>query len=116
MLNRAQRAIAHLPTDVYRIYDIDGNLLYVGCSVNAYTRIPQHKAYTVWYQRMARFTVHRYRDRAIALAIEDLAISTEKPEFNVTQNYYIPEEDRRRARRAKPLKADEWELNVVGVY
>lgn len=74
------------PHDVYRVYDKDGILLYVGCTVNVERRIKQHKAeYAGWCRQAATVTVEEYADFATARAVESLAIHEERPVWNVTK-------------------------------
>lgn len=85
MWNRAQRCIGALPTDVYRVYDSRGQLLYVGASVNVFKRFHEHRAYAPWWYWARTGTVHRYENRRMARHVEALAIRDEMPRFNVTR-------------------------------
>lgn len=84
-LNKAQRRIAHLPHDVYKAYDINGRLLYVGISVNVFARMKEHKQYAGWMSAASRIDVVRYADRASAQAVEAICIRDDAPVFNVTR-------------------------------
>lgn len=58
------------PTAVYRCYDADGRLLYVGMSINPQGRLASHRLYAPWFPRMVRFTAQWFPDRATARAEE----------------------------------------------
>lgn len=70
------------PTSVYRVFDVSGVLLYVGCSTYPHARMYEHRSMAPWYPRAARFTVHRYRNRYAALLAEAVAIIEERPTEN----------------------------------
>lgn len=109
------RRLGAFAADVYRCFDAEGRLLYVGCSVNAYRRLGQHRR-AVWFPELARFTVTRYKTLRIARAIEAAAIIAENPIHNVLRTAYIPDEDQRAAARATVLEFDDFELAQVGRY
>lgn len=82
---------ANLPHVVYRCYDADDRLLYVGCTLNASRRLSQHQhakpgaqlASRVLSMCMTRFEVtDAYPSRDIAKGVEALAIATEQPVLN----------------------------------
>lgn len=69
-------------TQLYRAFDSNGVLLYVGISTNCLNRILQHKRTRIWFQRLANLTVEHYPTRELALDAECLAIRIEKPLYN----------------------------------
>lgn len=69
-------------TQLYRHFDSDGQLLYVGISINALNRYKEH-ASTEWFPEVAKITVERYPNRKDAISAEVAAIKAEKPRFNV---------------------------------
>lgn len=69
--------------DVYRIRDGHGALLYVGCSVNAFKRVKQHKnEYQPWFPLAATVDIVQYCDRTTARYVEAHAIEHEAPIWN----------------------------------
>lgn len=71
------------PHDVYRVRDAAGNLLYVGCSVNAFKRVQQHKAeYQPWFPAAATVDIEQYSDFRSGRLVEALAIAEENPLWN----------------------------------
>ena len=74
-------------TDLYRYYDADGRLLYIGISLNAVARATQHRADKHWWNDVARMTVEKIPgDRRHALEVERRAIRDEGPLHNVVHN------------------------------
>jgi len=67
---------------VYRHFDADGLLLYVGVTNNPKRRLHEHKCRAVWADQIDQVSVKWYPDREIALARELEAISEENPIFN----------------------------------
>jgi predicted GIY-YIG superfamily endonuclease len=57
-------------TALYRYYDSEGNLLYVGISVSAARRMEQHKQAKIWFKNLARVRVEHFSDRDSALQAE----------------------------------------------
>lgn len=69
--------------DVYRVRDSHGALLYVGCSVDAFRRVPQHKyEYQSWFPLAVTVDIDQYCDRKTARYVEALAIEHEAPMWN----------------------------------
>lgn len=69
-------------TELYRHFDRDGTLLYVGISLSAIRRTSQHKT-SGWWMRVSRIDIERHPTREKALEAERVAIQTEKPLFNI---------------------------------
>lgn len=72
-----------VPTALYRHFDKDGALLYVGISLNHMARLAQHRDASHWFPHIARMTVEWLPDRAAAMEAERLAILNENPAHNV---------------------------------
>lgn len=84
-LNKSQRRISKLKHDVYKAYDTDGQLLYVGVSVNVFKRLREHKQYAAWMPHSARVDVVQYLNRNAARAEEARCIREDGPLYNVTK-------------------------------
>lgn len=82
MLGRHTRK---LPTDVYRVRDVNGDLLYVGISVNFFSRAKEHRTYSSWWPLACDGTLETYSTRRDAEIVEARAIRDESPRFNVTR-------------------------------
>lgn len=70
-----------MSTQLYRHFDGDGNLLYVGISLSAIARLGQHKT-SHWFNQIATVTIEKFDSRDDALDAEFLAIKTENPLHN----------------------------------
>lgn len=70
-------------TYLYRHFDKDGALLYVGISLSAVQRLGQHKDHSHWFQQIARVEIEEHPTRAAALLAESKAIRDENPKFNI---------------------------------
>lgn len=73
-------------TALYRHFDRQGRLLYVGVSLNAVNRLSQHRDAS-WFQEIERITIRWLPTRESALVAEAVAIATERPIHNVAGNY-----------------------------
>jgi predicted GIY-YIG superfamily endonuclease len=80
----ALRGLQNLEHGVYRVYDADQLLLYVGVSVDPDGRLKAHSHGAEWVPDHASHTVTWYLTRAAALAAETRAIRQEHPVYNVT--------------------------------
>lgn len=69
------------PAAVYRAWDKNGNLLYVGSSYHPDRRMQAHQK-AVWYDEMTKHRFDWYPTRDMAFAAELEAIHTEHPTYN----------------------------------
>lgn len=76
----------HKPTDVYRMFDADGRLLYVGMTTCWENRVAGHRNRTPWYAEVADVQFVTYPTRSAALTAERAAIASESPAYNVRHN------------------------------
>lgn len=68
---------------LYRFYDADGALIYVGKSVAFLDRLSQHRRDSEFFPLVASVTLERgFTEEADLLAAEHLAITNEQPQFN----------------------------------
>ena len=70
---------------VYRMWDKDGVLLYIGKSNNPLNRWKQHRK-KPWFEQVTRFEYEPHPDEASAYAAEREAIKTEHPLYNIVNN------------------------------
>lgn len=72
---------------LYRLYDADGRLLYIGISYSAIARYAQHKADKPWIGDVCRIDIETHEvSRAEILEIERQAIISERPQHNVVHS------------------------------
>jgi excinuclease UvrABC nuclease subunit len=71
---------------VYRHYDSDGELLYIGQTYSWQTRTDQHKNLAVWWDAVTRIELERYKTMTEACNAERELIIALNPKFNVTNN------------------------------
>lgn len=69
------------PAAVYRLYDDEGALLYVGSSRNPKRRYRDHSR-TTWWIRVTSREEEWHPSRAAAYEAENAAIRAERPQFN----------------------------------
>lgn len=72
-----------LPHYVYRLFDANDQLLYVGCTSSPAERKHAHLNTSVWFSEVARSQMTVFPNRAKALAKESQAIATEHPKYNL---------------------------------
>jgi predicted GIY-YIG superfamily endonuclease len=72
-----------MKTSLYRHFDKDGTLLYVGVSLSHFARLQQHKSASMWFDKIANVTIEQFETRAEALRAETKAIINEKPLHNI---------------------------------
>lgn len=73
-------------TDLYRYFDSNGKLLYVGISVDSLERACQHQHSSEWFKLFTSMTRQTYPDRKSAKQAEIKAIQEEKPLYNKHHN------------------------------
>ena len=68
---------------VYRHFDGEGRLLYVGISLSAIKRLGDHKDHSPWFASIRRVEIEHHKDRRAAMEAERKAIVTENPVCNI---------------------------------
>lgn len=70
---------------VYRCYDANDRLIYVGASSSMERRLICHRTQAWWYGLVFRITYELHEDMDAAFAAESAAIIAERPAFNLAQ-------------------------------
>jgi hypothetical protein len=78
-----------MKTALYRHYDAQGALLYVGASVNPYGRFSQHKCKSKWAYDVRRIEIEWFSCRSEAQDAEKAAIKSERPKYNLLHRYRL---------------------------
>lgn len=73
-------------TALYRLFDQEGRLLYVGVAFDPQKRWKDHVVFKSWWPDVARKDIEWYETRTAALAVETQAIHSEKPLYNSKGN------------------------------
>lgn len=87
------------PGTLYRLFDAEGKLLYVGASVNAPGRLETHRRDKSWWPEVARATFEHFETRHLAIVEEARAIDTEEPKYNKAPGRMCANPDDLAARR-----------------
>jgi predicted GIY-YIG superfamily endonuclease len=98
------------PQVLYRMFDADGNLLYVGLTNNPRSRFSDHCKTKSWFDQVSNIKVQTFQSRRDLLDAERTAIETEVPLHNVTHN-----EVRAEIRFGVQFEADEDEDDRLAV-
>jgi len=77
------------PTAVYRWYDANDQLLYVGVSFDLGTRFASHRYGNDNWQQVRRIELEWFDSRRGALEAEARAIATEHPMWNVRHGVFM---------------------------
>lgn len=86
------------PQHLYRHYDSEDNLLYVGVSLSAVHRLSQHKKSAHWFSDIRRVEIETFDSREAVLDAERTAIYSENPLHNLKRP--TPKEVRRAQKEA----------------
>lgn len=73
-------------TTLYRHFDSNNNLLYIGISLSALNRLGQHKDNSHWFNSISNVTIEKFNTREEALIAEKDSILLEKPLYNKVYN------------------------------
>lgn len=68
---------------LYRHFNKNNELLYVGISMSIAARLSNHKSTSHWFNEVTKITIENYETREEVLDAEVKAIQLEKPKFNV---------------------------------
>lgn len=71
------------PHVLYRMFNQDGELLYVGLTNNPKTRFSNHSLAKPWFGEVANITVQTFPTREALAAAEYEAIRDESPRYNI---------------------------------
>lgn len=88
-----EKTTAEKPHALYRFFDPEGVLLYVGITNNPARRFAQHGAARDWWYEVDTIRMERFPDRESVLLAEREAIQAERPRYNVVHaNGAAPEQ------------------------
>lgn len=78
-------------TTLYRYFDSEGQLLYVGITKNQFNRLQDHAKIQPWWHEVVTGTFSHYQSREEALDAETVTIATEMPKYNLAGPTLAPE-------------------------
>jgi hypothetical protein len=78
-------------TGLYRLYDADMRLLYVGISISPEGRMEEHARTKPWWSDVAYRSVEWFENGVLAREIETAVISSERPLHNYVDNKIPPQ-------------------------
>jgi predicted GIY-YIG superfamily endonuclease len=78
-----------MKTALYRHYDAQGALLYVGITANPFDRLIKHKHASAWFDRVERVEIEWHQSKQEAMAAEAEEIATKRPENNKAMHCYF---------------------------
>ena len=84
---------------LYRHFNNEGVLLYVGISLSSINRLGQHKDNSHWFETISRVEIENFKTREEAIEAEAKAIFHEKPKHNIMRprhNQLMLEEAKKR--------------------
>lgn len=74
---------------LYRQFDKDGSLLYVGISASFFERISSHKKHSWWFPLISRIELEHFYSLHDVRDAEERAIKSERPRYNVKHTIKI---------------------------
>lgn len=80
---RERRTIRRQPHCLYRFFNSNGDLLYVGITNSLPLRLEQHNDAKPWWTEVSHARIQHYDDRSSVLVAEKSAIETEFPFYNI---------------------------------
>ena len=78
-------------TALYRHFDAEGILLYIGIALSPVQRLRKHRDESTWFDRIASITIERFPTREEAKQAESVAIKSERPLFNIAHVQRLPD-------------------------
>lgn len=72
--------------ELYRHFNKEGILLYVGATSNILNRMSQHKVRTPWFSEIANTSIEYFQTKEELLLAEKQAIRLEQPVYNIRHN------------------------------
>lgn len=106
-------------TALYRLFDADGQLLYIGITYHPSARFTEHRGTQKWWPKVARKEVEWHENRGSATRAERSAIRSESPKWNIvfTDKHVIHNRSQSRVRSvsAPPTSVVQTQARPSGV-
>lgn len=88
-MSRYYSDMVNMRTCVYRFFNADNELMYVGISMNFNSRLNKHRQRD-WWPLVTRIEIEWHQGRESAKAAERAAIADEKPIYNRARPPHMP--------------------------
>lgn len=95
-------------TTLYRFFNPQGVLLYVGISKKPFERWKQHRGDKPWWLEIATVTLEHFDTRREAMSAEEAAIKGEGPLFNIVHNKKVRDLQQQTVVEPEQSWADPW--------
>lgn len=94
--------------DLYRFFNSDQKLIYVGISYSTFLRFVGHRSQSKWINEVTTITIEKFSNLNDALIAEANAIKNEKPIYNVALNS-------KAGKLARKVNSDKPFMNVTDI-
>ena len=85
----SQQDLASVEHTVYRMYDQEGRLIYVGCTYDLEQRLNTHRRAMWWYYQSVRIVTETHPNRTEARKAETRIRDTEAPRWNIESRWML---------------------------
>ena len=85
----SHQRLANVEHTVYRMFDQQDRLIYVGCTYDLEKRLQAHRRQMWWYYQIARITTETHPNRTEALKSETRIRDTEAPRWNIESRWMM---------------------------
>lgn len=93
---------------LYRWWDAEGRLLYVGKSISVLERLKKHRQKSAFFDEAAAMTIELFPDAESLGAGEVAAILAENPIYNIAVSEHRPDMPARRIQFSEPWNEADW--------
>lgn len=94
---------------LYRMFDTNGDLLYVGITMDVESRFRDHRREKQWWPEVRTITLEHFSDRATLKSAEQAAILREQPMFNVQNRTPLKPPRPGDPQRTVAVPEDQWQ-------
>lgn len=109
--------LLHKPHALYRCFDKDQNLLYIGISSSVLARLSQHSHQSHWFSGLVYVKIEKFASLCDAACAEKNAIKNEHPQFNIIYNKQKKIKIKKLSKRQEAIKrVDEFMQRVEREY
>lgn len=81
--------LSNVEHTVYRLYDQQDRLIYVGCTYDLEKRLQAHRRKMWWFYQISRISTETHPNRSEALKSETRIRDTEAPRWNVESRWMM---------------------------